>query len=129
MTSVAKDPEADFEQAMGTVACPAHLSFAKTPSARNPLIIQVVPSTLQPMIEAKRCPGIVIMAALRERRDLALGNLALQQQLGMLKRRNGVPETEEGRPSVLVGAFPNLGPFPRTGLSTRIAVGRVRTRV
>ena len=31
-------------------------------------------------------------AAVRERRDLALENLALRQQLGVLKRRNGVPK-------------------------------------
>ena len=31
------------------------------------------------------------MAAFRERRDLALENLALRQQLGVLKRRKGVP--------------------------------------
>jgi len=30
------------------------VSFTKTPSARNPLIIQVVTSTLQPMIETLR---------------------------------------------------------------------------
>jgi len=43
------------------------------------------------MIEAIRWLGIVIVAALRERRDLALENLALRQQLGVLKRRKGVP--------------------------------------
>ena len=31
------------------------------------------------------------MTAVRERRDLAFENLALRQQLGVLKRRNGVP--------------------------------------
>ena len=55
------------------------------------MIIQAVPSTLQTMIEAIRWLGIVIVAALRERRDLALENLALRQQLGVLKRRKGVP--------------------------------------
>jgi putative transposase len=35
--------------------------------------------------------GILIRADLRERRDLALENLALRQQLGVLKRRKGVP--------------------------------------
>ncbi len=33
----------------------------------------------------------MIVAAFRERRDLALENLALRQQLGVLKRRRGVP--------------------------------------
>ena len=92
------------------------LLFAKTPSARNPLIIQPGASTLQPMIEAMRWLGILIMAALRERRDLALENLALRQQLGVLKSKEWSPETEEARPSVLVGAFPNLGPLA-TGLA------------
>src|ERR1035441_3722010 len=54
-------------------------SIAKTPSARNLLIIQVVTSTLQPMIETLRWLAIFIIAALRERRDLALENLALRQ--------------------------------------------------
>jgi hypothetical protein len=65
--------------------------FAKTPQAGKVLIIQPVPSTLQPMIETLRWLGILIRAALRERRDLALENLALRQQLGVLKRRKGVP--------------------------------------
>ena len=43
------------------------------------------------MIEILRWLGILIMAAVRERRDLALENLALRQQLGVLKRRKGVP--------------------------------------
>ena len=43
------------------------------------------------MIETLRWLGILIRAALRERRDLALENLALRQQLGVLKRRKGVP--------------------------------------
>jgi hypothetical protein len=44
------------------------------------------------MIETLRWLGILMMAAVRERRDLALENLALRQQLGVLKRRNGVPK-------------------------------------
>jgi len=44
------------------------------------------------MIETLRWLGILIMAAVRERRDLALENLALRQQLGVLKRRKGVPK-------------------------------------
>src|ERR1035437_6933000 len=32
----------------------------------------------------------------RERRDLALENLALRQQLGVLKRRHGVPRLKKG---------------------------------
>jgi hypothetical protein len=68
-----------------------HLSMAKTPSARNPLIIQVVTPTFQSMIETLRWLAICIIAALRERRNLALENLALRQQLGLLKRRKGVP--------------------------------------
>ena len=43
------------------------------------------------MIATLRWLGILIVAAFRERRDLALENLALRQQLGMLKRRRGVP--------------------------------------
>src|SRR5215470_4591101 len=43
------------------------------------------------MIEILRWLGILIGAAVRERRDLALENLALRQQLGVLKRRKGVP--------------------------------------
>src|SRR6266567_3920049 len=48
------------------------------------------------MIEAMRWLGILIMAALEERRDLALENLALRQQLGVLKRRKGVPRLKKG---------------------------------
>jgi hypothetical protein len=54
------------------------LSIAKTPLARNLLIIQVVSSKPQPMIETLRGLAIVIFAALRERRDLVLENLALR---------------------------------------------------
>lgn len=43
------------------------------------------------MIETLRWVGILIMAAVRERRDLALENLALRQQMGVLKRRKGIP--------------------------------------
>jgi hypothetical protein len=43
------------------------------------------------MIETLRWLGFLIRATLRERRDLALENLALRQQLGVLKRRKGVP--------------------------------------
>jgi hypothetical protein len=43
------------------------------------------------MIEALQWLGILIVAAFRERRDLALENLALRQQLGVLKRRKRVP--------------------------------------
>ena len=67
------------------------LSIAKTASARNPLIIQVVTPTLQPMLETLRWLAIFVIVAFRERRDLALGNLALRLQLGVLKGRNGVP--------------------------------------
>src|SRR5215469_17285594 len=42
------------------------------------------------MIEILRWLGILIRAAVRERLDLALENLALRQQLGVLKRK-GVP--------------------------------------
>ena len=34
---------------------------------------------------------ILVIAAFRERRDLALENLALQQQLGVPKRKRGIP--------------------------------------
>ena len=43
------------------------------------------------MIEILRWLGILIRTAVRERRDLALENPALRQQLGVLKRRQGVP--------------------------------------
>jgi hypothetical protein len=43
------------------------------------------------MIEILRWLGILIRAAVRERRDLALENLALRQQLAVLKRRKRVP--------------------------------------
>ena len=79
------------------------LSIAKTPWARNPLIIQVVTSTLQAMMVTLqammvtlRWLAIFVIATLRERRDLALENLALRQQLGVLKRRNGVPRLKKG---------------------------------
>ncbi len=39
------------------------------------------------MTQTLRWLAIFIMAAFRERRDLALENLALRQQLGVLKRR------------------------------------------
>jgi putative transposase len=42
------------------------------------------------MIETLRWLGILMVVAFRERRDLALENLALRQQLGVLKRK-GVP--------------------------------------
>jgi hypothetical protein len=48
------------------------------------------------MIEAMRWLGILIMAVLRDRRDLALENLALRQQLEVLKRRKGVPRLQKG---------------------------------
>ena len=54
------------------------------------MIIQPVPSRLRTMIEIVRWLGILILAAVRERRDLALENLALRQQLAVLKRK-GVP--------------------------------------
>lgn len=43
------------------------------------------------MIEILRWLGILISAAVRGRRDLALENLALRQQLAVLKRRKRVP--------------------------------------
>src|SRR4030095_15124976 len=42
------------------------------------------------MIETLRWLGILMVAAFRAQRDLALENLALRQQLGVLKRK-GVP--------------------------------------
>jgi hypothetical protein len=48
------------------------------------------------MIETLRWLGILIRAVLRERRDLALENLALRQQLGVLKRRKRVPRLKKG---------------------------------
>ena len=43
------------------------------------------------MIEILRWLGILIRSAVRERRDLVLENLAIRQQLAVLKRRKGVP--------------------------------------
>jgi len=89
------DPDIDETYYPGFPAC-RRLSIAKTPSARNPLIIQVVTSTLQPMIETLRWLAIFMIATLREHRDLALENLALRQQLGVLKRRDGVSRLRKG---------------------------------
>jgi putative transposase len=47
------------------------------------------------MIDILRWLGILIMTSVRERRDVALENLALPQQLGVLKRRKGVPRLKE----------------------------------
>ena len=65
------------------------------------------------MIEAMRWLGILTMAALKKRRDLALENLALRQQLGVLKRRKRVPRLKIGDRVFLGGAFPNLGPLAK----------------
>src|SRR5215472_11289085 len=43
------------------------------------------------MIETLRWLAILIVAAFKERGDLALENLALRQQLGVLRRKKGVP--------------------------------------
>jgi len=43
------------------------------------------------MIEILRWLGVLLLTAVRERRDLAFENLALRQQLRVLKRRNAVP--------------------------------------
>jgi len=88
-----------------------YLWFAKNSISLKGIDYSAGSSTLQPMIETLRWLGILMRAALRERRDLALENLALRQQLGVLKRRKRVPQTEEGRPIVLGRAFPNLGPL------------------
>ena len=48
------------------------------------------------MMVTLRWLAIFVIATLRERRDLALENLALRQQLGVLKRRNGVPRLKKG---------------------------------
>jgi hypothetical protein len=78
-----------------TSLCWTH-SIAKNSSARIPLIIQVVTSTLQLMTETMRWLAIFIIATLRQHRDLALENLALRQQLGVLKRKHGVPRLKKG---------------------------------
>ena len=69
------------------------------------------------MIEILRWLGILIRAAVRERRDLALENLALRQQLGVLKRRRGVPRV---KPS------PNRFLGPRSVTRTRFLPCRGR---
>jgi hypothetical protein len=59
--------------------------------------------------------GNLDYGALRERRDLALENLALRQQFGVLKRRKGVPRLKK-RDRVFWGdALSNLGSLA-TGL-------------
>ena len=47
------------------------------------------------MTETLQLLGVFIIAALRERRELALENLALRQQLAVLKRRKGVPRLKK----------------------------------
>ena len=47
------------------------------------------------MIEILRWLPMFVIATLRERRNLALENLALRQQLGVLKRRKGVPRLKK----------------------------------
>ena len=49
------------------------------------------------MIEILRWLGILIRATVRERRDLVLENLAIRQQLAVLKRRKGVPRLIRGQ--------------------------------
>ena len=61
------------------------------------------------MIETLRWLGFLIRATLRERRDLALENLALRQQTGSAQEKEGSAEAEEERPIVLGRAFPTLG--------------------
>jgi hypothetical protein len=68
-----------------------------------------VPSTFQPMIETLPCLGILIRPGLRGRRDLVLENLALLQQLAVLKKQNRVLRLKTGRPSILADALSNLG--------------------
>jgi len=53
------------------------------------------------MIETLRWLGILTVAAFRERRDLALENLALRQQLGVVCRHNSVRQQIQ---AVKVGA-------------------------
>src|SRR6516225_8389909 len=66
------------------------------------------------MIEILRWLGILIRAAVRERRDLALENLAIRQQLGVRKGAAGSSATEGERSIVLGGSFSNLGPLARS---------------
>jgi hypothetical protein len=49
------------------------------------------------------------VAAVRERRDLAPENLALRQQLGVLKRRKRIPRLRRKDRCVLGRALSNLG--------------------
>lgn len=67
------------------------MSLAKTPSVWNALIIGCLPLILRLMIETLRWLVILIVASVRKQRELALENLALRQQLGVLKRKKGVP--------------------------------------
>src|SRR5215831_12697557 len=68
------------------------------------------------MIEILRWLAILIVAALRERGDLALENLALRQQLGVLRRNKGVPRLRRKDRVfwvVLSGIWPHWTAEPR----------------
>src|SRR5215471_13047277 len=66
------------------------------------------------MIEILRWLGILIRAAVRERRDWALGNLGHSPAAGSAEEAEGSSATEEERSMVLGGAFSNLGPLARS---------------
>ena len=48
------------------------------------------------MIKTLRWLAIFVIATLRERRELALEDLALRQQMGVLKRRIGIASLKQG---------------------------------
>ena len=64
------------------------------------------------MIEILRWLGVLLLTAVRERRDLAFENLALTTAESAEEKECSA-ETEEERPIVLGGAFSNLGPWRR----------------
>ena len=64
------------------------------------------------MIEILRWLAILIVAALRERGDLAL-EIWLATTAGNAEKEEGSPETPQERPRVLGGALCNLAPLAK----------------
>ena len=61
------------------------------------------------MIETLRWLGVLLLTAVRERRDLAFENLGSATTAESAEEKEWSAETEEERPMVLGGAFSNLG--------------------
>jgi hypothetical protein len=71
------------------------------------------------MIETLRWLGILTITAFRDRRDLALENLALRHQLGVLNKE-GSPETRAERPNIWGRALSNLAPLAKGCASQKL---------